>query len=225
MSDDLIAVCAELAADSSVRGVMLAAHGSIFCPGLDLQELVEFDRVEMERFVNQFTRCVAGLYAFPKPMVAAIHGHAIAGGCVLTLTADWRILHRNALIGLNEVRVGVPLPFGVAMILRESVPRTHLEEIALLGHNYRGDEARQAGLVHEVHDGEEFEARCLERLAEFASRDLAAMMQTKRYLRSGVTERIREGDAERVGEFLDRWFSEGTRTRIRGIVEKLRSRD
>jgi len=221
--EDLSAACRDVAGDDRIRGVLLAADGKLFCPGLDLQELIELDRPELERFVHKFVRCVAESYALTKPMVAAIHGHAGAGGYVLTLAADWRVLREGARVGLNEVQVGVPLPFGVSMILRESVPRLHLEQVALLGKNYATGEALKAGLVHEVHPGPGFEEHCLERLREFLSRDLGAMTITKRYLRSSVVERIREHDARLVPEFLDAWFRPETRARVRAIVDSLRS--
>jgi enoyl-CoA hydratase len=224
LTEDLTRVCREVASDDAIHGMMLAGAGKLFCPGLDLQELIELDRGEMERFVVDFAVCIAELYAFPKPMVAAIHGHAVAGGCVLTLTADWRVLRPGALVGLNEVRVGVPLPFGVSLILRESVPRLHLEEVALLGKNYRDEAALAAGLVHEIHGGDAFENHCRERLLEFAARDLGALMITKRYLRSSIVERIRENGTRDVPEFLDAWFRPQTQARIRGIVDELRRR-
>ena len=225
LAEDLTRSCREAARDDAIHGLMLAGAGKLFCPGLDLQELVELDRSEMERFVIDFATCIAELYAFPKPMVAAIHGHAVAGGCVLTLTADWRVLRAGALVGLNEVRVGVPLPFGVSLILRESVPRLHLEEVALLGKNYRDDAALSAGLVHEVHAGELFEEHCRQRLQEFVSRDLGALMITKRFLRSSIVERIRENGTRDVPEFLDAWYRPQTQARIRGIVDELRQRN
>jgi Delta3-Delta2-enoyl-CoA isomerase len=225
LAEDLTRVCREAARDDSVHGLMLAGAGKLFCPGLDLQELVELDRPEMERFVIDFATCVAELYAFSKPMVAAIHGHAVAGGCVLTLAADWRVLKAGAMVGLNEVRVGVPLPFGVSLILRESVPRLHLEEVALLGKNYRDDDALSAGLVHEVHAGESFEEHCRQRLREFVSRDLGALMITKRFLRSSIVERIRENGTRDVPEFLDAWYRPQTQARIHAIVDELRQRD
>ena len=221
---DLGAACREAAADERVRGVLLAARGKLFCPGLDLQELIELDRPALERFMREFSRTIAELYALAKPMVAAIHGHAVAGGYVLTLAADWRVLCRGARVGLNEVQVGVPLPYGVAAILRDSVPRVSLEPVALLGQNYPDEAAREAGLVHELHDAEGFEAHCRERLAEFAARDPGALAITKRYLRSSVLERIREHDTGRLPEFLDAWFRPETRTRMRRIVEGLRAK-
>jgi enoyl-CoA hydratase len=224
LAHDLTAVIRDATSDDAVEGLLLAGAGKLFCPGLDLQDLIELDRPEMERFVVDFAVCIADLYAFPKPMVAAIHGHAVAGGCVLTLTADWRVLRPGALVGLNEVRVGVPLPFGVSLILRDSVPRLYLEEIALLGKNYADDAALAAGLVHEIFSGDDFEEHCRDRLREFTTRDLDALMTTKRFLRSSVTERIRDNRHRDVPEFLDAWFRPQTQSRIRGIVEELRAR-
>jgi len=218
---DLMTTFQEAASDSGVRGVLLTADGKLFCPGLDLRELIELDRAAMERFMQRFSAMLLALYTFPKPVVAALSGHALAGGCVLSLTADRRILIEGALVGLNEVKVGVPLPFGVSLMLRETVRTPILEEVALIGRNYRGQEAIDSGLVHEIHGAGGFETFCLERLAEFTEKDLNAFATTKRYLRSAAVERIRANDQKFVPEFLDCWFSNDTQARIRGIVAQL----
>ena len=210
--------------DESARGILLTSRGKLFCPGLDLQELIEYDRPSLERFLNSFRKCLMTMYSIPKPVVAAVSGHALAGGCVFALTADWRVLQRDALIGLNEVQVGVPLPWSVAQILSESVNRSRLEEIALLGRNYSNDAAVGAGLAHELADGQQVETRARERLEEFLGKDSGALSITKRYLRDAVVQKIRDTDEERAGDFLDSWFSSGTQDRIRKIVDGLRGR-
>lgn len=214
--------CRQASADDRVRAVTLAASGKLFCPGLDLLELVELDRPSMERFIERFNACILALYAFPKPLVAAIHGHAIAGGCVLALTADWRVLREGASVGLNEIRVGVPFPFGVATILRETAVR--LEEVALFGRNYVGPEAVAAGLVNEVAAAGDFEAACRSRAEELAAKDPAAFAITKRYLRLAAIERIRAHEAASMHEFVDTWFSPATRERLERIAAGLRDR-
>jgi len=220
--DGLTAACARAAEDDGIRAVTLAADGKLFCPGLDVQELIELDRPSMEDFIARFEGAILALYTFPKPLVAAIHGHAVAGGCVLALTADWRVLRAGAVVGLNEVKVGVPLPFGVAMILRESVGR--LAEVALFGKNYGGEEAIAVGLVDEHAPADRFESVCRERVRELAAKDGRAFAMTKRYLRSPVVERIRAHDAELACEFVDRWFSPETRVRLERIAAELKSR-
>jgi enoyl-CoA hydratase/carnithine racemase len=222
--DELTATFRKLDLDGDIRGVQLAAAGKLFSPGLDLQELIELKRPDMERFLERFNACILSLYTFSKPLVAAIHGHAVAGGCVLTLTADWRVLQHEKMIGLNEIRVGVPFPYGVAMILRESVPQRHLEEIALYGRNYRGEEAVQVGLVHEAHAAEGFEGHCAARLEALASKDAAAFTITKRYLRSPTVGRIMADEARLASDFLDRWYSPSTRGKVQAIVDELKGR-
>ncbi len=221
---ELIDVCGEVERNTEIRGVLLAAGGKLFCPGLDLQELVELDRDAMHAFTVRFNACVFALYNLSRPLVAALHGHAVAGGCVLSLTADWRVLAEGAMVGLNEVRVGVPFPFGVAMLLKSTVPHARLEEVALFGKNYTGSEAIDSGLVHEVRPVEGFESYCLQRLAELADRDAYALAVTKRYLRRATAESMREGDAEFAHEFVDSWFRPETRQRILQLVEQLRAR-
>jgi Delta3-Delta2-enoyl-CoA isomerase len=145
----------------------------------------------------------------------------VAGGCVLALAADHRILRRGSQIGLNEVRVGIPLPWSVAILLKASVPPASLSRVALLGQNFADEDARGVGLVHEVLEAEGFEAACLERLAEFAEKDTVAVGITKAYLREGILAEMRSQEAMRVGEFLDAWFSPAGRGKIRQAVEAL----
>lgn len=221
--EGLIEACGRAAADPDVRGVLFAASGKLFCPGLDLKELVELDRPALTHFVDRFATCVRDLYTFPKPLVAALHGHTVAGGCVLSLTADWRVLRRGAMVGLNEVRVGVPFPYGVAMIMRESVPASRLEEVAMFGWNYTDEKAVEVGLVHELHDEEGFETHCLDRLRELADKQPDAFAITKRYLRSPTVERL-AADGRYAADFLESWFSPGTQQTIRSLVQQLEQR-
>lgn len=222
--DGLMSTFHEAEANREIRGVLLTSGGKLFSPGLDLRILVSFDRPRMARFLERFSACLVGMFTLPKPVVAAIPGHALAGGCVLILTTDWRILKEGAAVGLNEIKVGVPLPFGVSLMLREAVRTPRMEEVALLGRNYTGAEAVSAGVVHEIHGAEGFESYCMERLREFADRDLRSYAATKRYLRSATVERIRANDSLFREEFLDCWFSEGTRARIDGIIADLERR-
>ncbi len=219
--DGLMLTAGEAEHDPEIAGVILTAAGKLFCPGLDLVYLSAMDRPGMKRFMEKFAACLLQLYRFPKPMVAALSGHTLAGGAVISLAADWRILQAGAMIGLNELKVGVPLPFGVSMILRDAVISPRLEEVALFGRNYKDDQALASSLVHELCEPDELPARARERLVEMTSKDLASFAVTKRYLRSATAERIASREAEHHDEFLDCWFSTGTQERIRGLVRQL----
>jgi enoyl-CoA hydratase/carnithine racemase len=211
-----------LAADRGVRGVLLAsAHPKIFCPGLDLLTLIGYEREQMQHFMLRFAEAVWALYGLPKPVVAAVGGHAVAGGCILALTADHRVLRRGAEMGLNEVRIGVPLPWSVSVLLRSAVPAGSLARVALLGRNFADEEARAAGLADELADADGFEQRCLERLAEYAEKDAYAFGTTKTYLRAPALQAMQAHEEARLADFLDGWFSEPTRTRMREMVDAL----
>lgn len=219
-TQELLQVARQLGADADVRGVLLAsAHPKLFSPGLDLVTLLEYDRPAMEGFMRLFAEMVWALYALPKPVVAALGGHALAGGCILALTADFRVLRRGGVqIGLNEVKVGVPLPWSIATLLRASVPPTALTQVALLGRNFADDDALAVGLADQLADADGFEDFCRARLDEFVDKDTASVALTKGYLRDGALREMRARETEEMGPWLDRWFSETTRERIRQIV-------
>jgi enoyl-CoA hydratase len=211
-----------LAADDGANAVLLAsAHPKLFCPGLDLVSLSALDRPALDAFMRAFGDVALGLYGLAKPVVAALSGHAVAGGCVLALTADHRILRRGAQVGLNEVKVGVPLPWSVALLLRASVPPSSLSRVALLGSNFTDEEAVALGLVHEVREAEGFEQACLARAEEFADKDPRAAALTKTYLRASVLAEMRSQEDARRADFLDAWFSPAGQARIQAVIQSL----
>jgi enoyl-CoA hydratase len=223
---ELLRATREVAQDDSVRGVMLASgHPKLFCPGLDLVTLSGFDRPTLARFMRLFAEMVWELYGLGKPLVAALSGHAVAGGCVLALTADYRILKRGgAQIGLNELKIGVPLPWSVALLMRASVPPSAVPEVALLGTTVSDERAVELGLVHALAGPEGFEAACLAKLGEFADRDSRSFTTTKAYLRKGVIDQMKGHEEDFEDEWLDCWFSETTRARIQKVIASLGSK-
>jgi enoyl-CoA hydratase/carnithine racemase len=223
--EDLLTAAADLAKDESVRGVLLAsAHPKLFCPGLDLVGLLELDRPAMGRFMLRFAEMMWALYGLRKPVVAAVNGAAVAGGCILALTADERLLRRGAAIGLNEVRVGVPLPWSVAVLLRVSVPPGSLTRVGLLGNNFQDEEAVAVGLADAVLEAEGFETACRQRLAELAEKDGHALGVTKAYLRAAALQEMKAGEAATLDAFLDGWFSAPTRERMQRTAAALTKR-
>jgi enoyl-CoA hydratase/carnithine racemase len=222
LAEELVRSVAEIAADASIRGVLLASgHPKLFCPGFDLVALYEYDRMGMQQFLTKFGDAVLSLFALRKPVVAAVAGHAVAGGCVLALTGDHRILRRGSQIGLNEVRVGISLPWSVAILLKSAVPPAALSRVALLGQNFKDEEALGVGLAHEVQESEGFESVCLARLQEFTDRDPSALGTTKAYLRDAALREMRSQEAARQGEFLDAWFAPAARAKIKETVDGL----
>jgi 3-hydroxyacyl-CoA dehydrogenase/enoyl-CoA hydratase/3-hydroxybutyryl-CoA epimerase len=208
----------------SVTGVVIASAKKTFFAGGNLKNMVQATKDDAGSVFAMGEAVKAGLRRleqFPRPVVAAVNGAAVAGGCILALAADHRVLRRGAPIGLNEVKVGVPLPWSVTVLLRASVPASALGRIALLGRNFTDDEALAVGLADEIAAADGFEEACLARLAEFTEKDARALATTKRWLREPMIEDMKEHEPERVRVFLDGWFSPATQQRIRATVASL----
>src|SRR5690606_19488980 len=109
--DELIQVLEEAEADPAVEGLILSGKQGFFSSGLDLISLFEYNEEQMQVFWDRFMILIAKFVAFPKPSVAAITGHSPAGGCVLALCCDYRVMAEGEyIIGLNEVPVGIIVP-------------------------------------------------------------------------------------------------------------------
>lgn len=222
---DLSSAIRTVGGEPSVKAVLLAsAHPKLFCPGLDLVSLSESKRSELGAFMLSFSTVLTDIFALKKPVVAAVNGAAVAGGCLLALTADWRVVKQGAVMGLNEVKVGVPLPWSAVMLLKTAAPAFAHTAVALLGRNFEGAEAVRAGLASEAADATAFDDVVAERLAEFAEKDAYAFGVTKGHLRGGTVASMRDREAGLLDEFLDGWFSESTQARIQKAVAALKSK-
>ncbi len=220
---DLSTALRTVGGEPSVRAILLSsAHPKLFCPGLDLVSLSGVGRAEMGAFMLSFSTVLTDLFALKKPVVAAVNGAAVAGGCLLALTADWRIAKRGAPMGLNEVKVGVPLPWSAVMLLKTAAPALAHTAVALLGRNFEGEDAKTHGLANEIAEADTFDSLIVERLAEFAEKDAYAFGVTKGYLRGPAVSSMRDRDVALLDEFLDGWFAESTQARIEKAVAALK---
>lgn len=224
--DDLRHELGVVEADPAVRGVLLAsAHPTVFSPGLDLPTLIALQPRELEDLMLRFAHLVRELFTFPRPVVAAVSGHAVAGGCVLQLTADWKILRGDSVkVGLNELRVGVPLPWTVTSLINAVIPRQALAKVAAFGSNFSGQEALAVGLGDEIGPEEGFAVHCRSRLAELAERPTLAFATTKRNLRREASEAMAAREGELVRGFVDCWFSAESQERLQAAIAALKAR-
>jgi enoyl-CoA hydratase/carnithine racemase len=208
---------------SDARALVITAEGKAFCAGLALPELVDLDRATMTRFMDDFTGAMRCVLEFPRPTVAAITGHAIAGGCVLALMCDARIMtSAPAKIGLSEVQLGIGLPAVVIEPLRARVPATSLTRLALEGALVDGAEAQRLGLVDEVAAPDAVLPRALERARALATAGPAAYAHVKRALVRPIAEALAEHDLREREGWLDTWFSADGQSRLRTAVARLR---
>jgi enoyl-CoA hydratase len=212
----------ELKSDDSVRAVILTGSGDhFFSNGLDVASLLELPRDGMTAFFDSFIALYTEMYRFPRPLVAAINGHAMAGGLILALTADFRLIGaENRYAGLSEVRLGLPVPDGAVQILTSLVGNRVAQRLALGGEMLLPEAAYRAGLVNEVTS-----FRHLSEVAETVARDLAAVPAaafgcTKRYLRHPVASIIETTALSSRDEFLHCWYLPETQAALRKLVAR-----
>lgn len=190
------------------RAAVVVGRGNSFSAGLDLPALVQLERAQMRAFIGDFNATMLRIFELPIPLVAAVNGHAIAGGCVLALQADVRIAaDREARIGLNEAQLGLGLPAVVVETLRAQVPAPSLAAIALEGRLFLPREALALGLLHEVVPEGELLEKALAKARYFAALPPPGVRQVKASLRGPVAKQIRELDAAQSDEWVKSWLA------------------
>ena len=211
------------------RALVITGEGASFSGGLALPQLIELDRAGIRSLITAFSTAMRRVLQAPIPVVAAINGNAIAGGCVLALMCDERILTRQSprgapLIGLNESQLGLGLPAIVVELVRARVPpRSHVK-LMLEGRLCGPEEALSLGLVDELVAPADFEARALDRAIALGSADRTAYAQIKRALLRPAIEAIEHDDANDTEAWLDTWFSADGQRRLRGVVDRILKR-
>ncbi len=213
----------ELERDPALRALVLTGTGSIFSAGVDLYRLLDGGPSYVREFVPALAGTFLHLFAFSRPVIAAINGHAIAGGCVLAAACDFRLMARgNARIGVPELRVGVPFPLVGVEILRFATSTAHLQELLYQGKTYRVDEATARGLVDEVVAPERLIERACEVAELFAAEPAARFRITKRQLRAPALESIRRHTHETDADVAAEWERPASLAAIRAYVDGLR---
>ncbi len=212
---------AEAGADDGVRAVVLTGSGSIFSAGVDLFRLVDGGRDYAEQFVPALSRMLLDVFAFPKPLVAAVNGHAIAGGCIMTLAADYRLMASgNGRIGMPELLVGVPFPPSVLEAVRFAVPPQHLQSLIYTGRTVTADDALRLGLVDEVVPPDALAARAEEIARQLADLPPQAFALAKRQLRDKPVSRAKRYNGEFGDDARELWSDPATHQRIREYLAK-----
>ena len=215
----------EAAADPSTRALVLSGTGTIFSAGVDLFRLLDGGSAYIDAFVPTMIRTFLRLFTLPQPAVAAINGHAIAGGCVLAAACDYRIMaDGTGRIGVPELQVGVPFPLEAIEILRFATSTAHLQELVYRGKTYAPDAAYDLGLIDEVTDADGLLDNAFEVAARLSSEPAARFRITKRQLRHPTLDRIERHAADTAAEVISEWKDPETQGAIRAYIEGIQSR-
>jgi enoyl-CoA hydratase len=207
---------------SDARAVVVTGYGNFFSAGLAMPALIGLDRPGIASFMQLFESAMRRVFSFPRPVVAAVNGHAIAGGCVLALQCDLRLIaDSQTKIGLNEVQLGIGLPSSVIEALRLQLPASSLVPIALEGMLLTPVDAKRLGLVDEVVPAAELLTQGIERARSLARGAPAAVAQIKQALRGPSLERMQKESPVQMDTWLNTWFSPMAQERLRNAVAQL----
>ncbi len=200
--------------------VLASALPTIFSAGWDLKTLLGFDRKTMESFLEAYCDLVREIFVFGGPVVAALPGHAIAGGLIVSAAADERIAAEGkGELGLSEVLLGVPVPHCLLELFRHLLGARGMERLAATGENVSVERALAIGLVDRVVLPQDLLPRAVERATVLAKLPAHAHAAIKRRSRAAALARFDQ--ARERDPFVDEWFKPEAQERIAALVAKL----
>ena len=210
----------EFEAEGASPALVLTGSGKSFSAGVDLFRVLNDGAPYLERFLDRLARTVRRLFAWPRPVVVAVNGHAIAGGCVLAAAGDYRVMTRfeKALMGVTELKVGVPFPTAALEVMRYRVPQS-LENLVMSGRLLSPEVALEIGLVEELADPEEVLDRAIATAHRLARIPAPAYALSKSHLRRPTLETIDRLAPEIDPQVLDLWSRPETLETIRSFLE------
>jgi len=209
----------------NIDGAVLTGSGNIFCAGLDVVELYGYSEAQLDQFWTEFGRMVHDLVAFPKPVVAAVNGHAPAGGCVLAMCCDYRFMAEGqGRIGLNEVPVGIVLPSPIVELARYVLGDTRASDMIFHGALLFPEQAGAFGLVHATVPAEQLMERAQEKLLSWLALPQEPWRQAKAVLRAPLLKAMDVEFSEAYGGTLRHWWSSESRETVGKMVQRLQKK-
>jgi enoyl-CoA hydratase/carnithine racemase len=208
-------------AAKEVKAIVLSGSPGRFSAGFDLPLLLGLNRQEITTTWRELYALLGTIAASPVPIIAAMTGHAIAGGAVIAMYCDRRIMASGDYkIGLNEVQVGIPLPPIVLACLKRLVGPRMAEYLAVMGPLLSPQQAVQCGLVDELDEPEHVLSRAVERCQQLVALPEAAML-TRHDARKDLVALFEPTTESEHNSFTASWFTPSTQKNVRAVVERL----
>lgn len=218
-----IASCLDsLENDETTRAIILTGRGKFFSFGFDIPEFLSYSRDSFAGFLSSFTNLYTKMFIYPKPIVVALNGHTIAGGCMLATACDYRIMvAEKAKISLNEITFGASVFAGSVEMLKFIVGSRNAESILFSGAMYSAQEAKSLGLIDEISSEQDLTDKALHRARDYSQKSTQAFRSLKNLLRQPVAREMIRQEQDSIRKFVDIWYSEKTWSNLKQI--KIRS--
>jgi len=206
---------------SDVGALILTATGNCFSAGLDLKAIPSYDADQQRSMVTQVNQLFGRLYGLPLPTIAAVNGHAIAGGVILTLGCDYRIgAAGDYKLGLAEARVGVAFPVAAMAIVKSELNHRVARLMVLAARNLTPGEALVSGVLDELQPPDRLADRALEVAREMAELPRATYARIKRTMRGSALASIDDAVLNQTEPMLESWLGDETRKAAAEALKK-----
>lgn len=207
------------------RGIVLSGAPGMFSAGVDVPALLLRDRAGVRDYWREFFRLCATLAHAPVPLVAAVTGHSPAGGAVLALFCDYRVMAQGPYkIGLNEVQVGLVVPDCIQLALRRVVGAYRAERLLVSGAMIDAEQALACGFVDELAGVDQVTAHALHWLRQLLALPAHAMLATRRLARADLIDAYADVDALPIDDFVDAFYHPQTQATLQALVARLKSK-
>ncbi len=218
-------VLKECLSDDQIKGAIINGKENFFSAGLDLPELYNYNEQEFSVFWKDFMGLVSDLVSFNKPLVASITGHAPAGGCIIAICCDYRVMAEgNYKIGLNEIPVGIIVPRGIFDIYSFWIGQRRAFNYLMEGKLYSPQHAMEIGLVDEVVSPVDVLATSENKLKKYLQFEQTGWRMTKRQLKHNQLVAMSSISTAEMDMFLQQWWSEPVRAIIGNFVQQLKKK-
>lgn len=223
MVDEIRTTVKEVQNDDAIKGLIITGTPHFLSAGLDVVELYHYDKPAISKFMVDFIQMHIDLVEFTKPLVCAINGHAPAGGTVVAIAADYRIMvdGEKYVMGLNEIKVNIPL--GKTFIDAYSfwLGKSKAYEFLLDGKLLNPKEALAEGLINELVTAEDLLPRAEQKMKQYLQAEPEIFRSIKSALRQDWIASIEEVTAEALAHALEIWWSPSIRGKLKMFVEQL----
>ena len=208
---DLLDVLARATKAPEIRGVVLTGQGRCFSAGVDTKVVPAYDEDAQRRMILSIDRVVHAIYGLPKPVVAAVNGHALGGGLVMAVAADLRVVTTaDCKLGLTEVTAGISFPAAPMVALRAELPPATARTLTLTGRVFGASEARDLGIADELVAPDELVDRACALAGSLA--EASAYAAVKRQLRRAAIAEMARIVEEEDDPLIGNWSLKGAAT-------------
>jgi enoyl-CoA hydratase/carnithine racemase len=223
MVDELQQMFQNIESDSQVSGVILTGKEGFFSAGLDLIELYDYDEAQIKDFWQRFIKLTESLASFKKPFISAINGHSPAGGCVLAICSDYRVMADGKyIIGLNEVPVGLIVPENIFHLYSFWIGDAKASRYLLEGKLMNPQEALEAGLVDEVVNPNTIRTAAERQMKKYIQLNAETWQKSKMNIRKSLLTKVGSDQTETINAMLEQWWSPQTRSILKTIIQNLK---